>query len=139
MDVDDRQTSYINSIFTRPPIFNSILSCVSPASSICLGWTCCVARDKVITLSHILLGSPRAPRSPQGVPKEYKWTSPSIALVLPDSKDSLRTPQGLLKDFIGSPQGVPQDSLYNPHKEGTFPGVVPPGLIKDSTGTPSLY
>src|SRR5882762_3285316 len=80
--------------------------------------------SEVITLSHTLLGSPR---ESQGVPKESPRSTygpvPSIALVLPDSKDSLRTPQGLLKDFIGSPQGVPRDSLYNPHKEGTFPGV----------------
>jgi hypothetical protein len=31
------------------------------------------------------------PRSLQGVPREFMWTSPSIALVLPDSKDSART------------------------------------------------
>ena len=80
------------------------------------------------------LRSPQGfPRSPQGVPKESLWSSPSITLVLLDSKDSPRTPQGVLKDFIGSPQGVPQDSLYNPHKEGTFPGV-----HKESLRTPCI-
>src|ERR1700683_5665502 len=63
---------------------------------------------EVVTLSHTLLGSP------QGVPKESMWTSPSITLVLPDSKDSPRTPKESPRSPKDSPRtlyGVLEESL----------------------------
>ncbi len=96
------------------------------------------------TEPHFARESPRSPQSPQGVPKEFPrspqgvpkeslWSSPSITLVLPDSKDSPRTPQGLPKDSLRTPciilikRGLFRESLYSP--TGTDQGLCKDSII----------
>ena len=65
-------------------------------------------------------------RESQGVPKEYIWTSPSIALVLSDSKDSLRTPCIILIK-----RGLFRESPYSPTRTDQ-------GFCRDSARTPMI-
>jgi hypothetical protein len=58
------------------------------------------------TEPHVARESPRSPQSSQGVLKEPLWSSPIIAPVLPDSKESLRSLQGLYWESTRSPEGL---------------------------------